>query len=256
MIPKRDIRRTIFYWLMTVTVVTWCFTMLYIHSWNVTWAGKNGDEEVARKEELALREKANMLTEMEAPDKEIVEARINLAKRLLQNGKHMLARDAFDDADGVLAKSKSQDSQATLLKRAELQRLAAIPFRDSSFFEFGYPRFARAGELLDKAEQDDDVHYLKLALLNDEGVYQYLWANASERTYQRNEHYALAERKLQKCLTECRFQLSEANSTERARYQRLARTCATNLSEVLRDLGRTAEAEGIEKLAGTAKRRT
>ena len=152
MSKKRSIRLTIFYWLITVTVVTWCFTMLYVHSWNVTWAGKNKEEERASKEETALRAKVAMLVEMDAPDDEIVETRVKLARRYLQNGKHMYARDALDDADILLEQSKSGDTQSILLKRAQLQRLAAIPFRDIGFFNEGYPRFQRALDLLEKAQ--------------------------------------------------------------------------------------------------------
>jgi hypothetical protein len=80
---KTKIRKvTVFYWLISITLVAWCFAMLYIYSWRSSWAGKIVLEETVKKEERALRDKVRILEEMAAPDHDIVEARIALAKVL------------------------------------------------------------------------------------------------------------------------------------------------------------------------------
>ncbi len=228
--------------------------MLYIHSWKYNWAGKTGVEATAKKEEKALRAKIQILEEMDAPEDDILSERIKLSNRLLQSEKYMEARDVLSDGEVRLLKNKAAEdaSQSLLLKRVELNRLAAIAYRQALFYPAAAEKYERATKLLAAADQDDvNVKFTKLALLNDQAVLEYIWANASKEASARKAHFVAAEGKFQKCLAECRFRLSETidGEQEYLRYKRLAKLSASNWAELLKDLGRGDEIEAINKMA-------
>jgi len=249
----------VFYWLITMTVLSWSFAMLYIYSWKNSWAGKTGVELAAKTEEKELRARIQALEEMEAPDADILDLRVKLAQRLMQSDKQLEARDVLTDGEARLLKQKSPEGSAlsTLLRRAELNRLAAIACRQAGLYKFAAEKYDLATKLLAGADNRDAiVRFSKLALLNDQAVLEYIWANASKDGGERKKHFVAAEGKFQKCLAECRFCLSEtegdksqSGSAEFMRCKRLARLSASNWAELLKDLGRGDEIEAINKMA-------
>ncbi len=228
--------------------------MLYIYSWKYNWAGKTGEEATAKREEKALRANIQALEEMDAPEDDILNARIKLSNRLLQSEKYMEARDVLCDGEVRLIKQAAVNdaSQSLLLKRVELQRLTAIAHRQALNYPAAAEKYEQAAKVLSTADQDDDnVKFTKLALLNDQAVLEYIWANASKEASARKAHFVAAEGKFQKCLAECRFRLSETAGGEQdyLRYKRLAKLSANNWAELLKDLDRGDEIEAIHNMA-------
>lgn len=233
-------RVTVFYWLISITLVSWCFAMLYIYSWRSSWAGKIEPEQSAKREESALRDKIRILEEMDAPDHDIVEARISLAKLLFFLGDFNGGRYAVDDADSRLTSSKvALDKEAQLVQRVRLNKLAAVSCRDTGLYKFAQDRYDKIAKLLDQtsgAENENtksQLQYLKIGLLNEQAVLQYIWANASKEEVERKKHFALAQSLFEKCSQQSRMHVNESDG---AKYRRLDELSQTNLSELARDL--------------------
>ncbi|MFA6212005.1 MAG: hypothetical protein WCT03_17440 [Candidatus Obscuribacterales bacterium] len=232
---KRKIRRvTVFYWLISITVVSWCFAMLYIYSWRSSWAGKVVLDEVIRKEEREQRTKISILEEMGAPDNDITEARVNLAKMLLQLGEYNSARFTLDDAERRITDNKSPDEpQTVLLERIKLNKFAALICRDSGLYQFAQDRYDKIDKLMAAVKPDEQLQYQKLVLLNDQAILQYIWANASKKESDRKTHFAQAQMLFQKCIEQSDKHLAES---EGSKYKRLVEISQANLSELKRDL--------------------
>lgn len=210
--------------------------MLYIYSWRSSWAGKVVLDETIRKEERLSREKIRILEEMGAPDHDIVEARIGLAKVLMQSGPSHYndARYCLDDADAHLTNNKSgADLQDVLADRVTLNKLYASICRDSNLYEFASERYEKTAKLLAQAKPNRQVQYMKVMLLNEQAVLQYIWANSSKEESDRKKHFALAEALYQKCLHESR---QHFNEPEGAKYRYLAQLCQENLTELTADV--------------------
>ena len=238
---KTKIRRVaVFYWLISVTLVSWCFAMLYIYSWRSSWAGKIELEQTAKKEETALRDKIRILEEMDAPDHDIVEARIGLAKLLFFLGDYNGGRYTVDDADARLTSSKlAADKETELAERVRLHKFAALSCRESGLYQFAQDRYDKISKLLEQANAADQpqvksqVQYLKTGLLNEQAVLHYLWANSSKEEADRKKHFALAQSFFEKCSQQSRKHLNEADG---AKYRRLDELSQANLSELEKDL--------------------
>ncbi len=238
---KTKIRRvTVFYWLISVTLVSWCFAMLYIYSWRSSWAGKIELEQTAKKEEAALRDKIRILEEMDAPDHEIVEARIGLTKLLFFLGDYNGGRYTIDDADARLTSGKlAADKDTELAERVRLHKFAALSCRESGLYQFAQDRYNKISKLLEQANAADqpqiksEVQYLKIGLLNEQAVLHYLWANSSKEEVERKKHFALAQSFFEKCSQQSRQHLNEADG---AKYRRLDELSQANLSELEKDL--------------------
>jgi hypothetical protein len=237
---KTKIRKvTVFYWLISITLVAWCFAMLYIYSWRSSWAGKIVLEETVKKEERALRDKVRILEEMAAPDHDIVEARIALAKVLFSAGDYNGARYIVDEADARLESSKIGDDQDVLAERVVLNKLAALSFRESGLYPFAQERYEKIAKLLsqnndlDNFKGNSQARYLKLILLNEQAVLHYIWANSSKEDAERKKHFALAESLFRKCSAQSRLHL---NDVDGAKYRHLEALTQANLSELLSDL--------------------
>lgn len=241
--------------------------MLYVYSWRDNWAGKNGDEEVARTEEKYLRQKISSLEFMAAPENDIFAQRLKLAKRLLQSEKFMAARDVLEDGEARLTKDSTLSRQAILLKKVELYRLEAICFRNANadLFEYASAKYKKAAELLASADKrDPNTAFEQLSLINDQAVLQYIWANASQSAVERSLHFALAEGLFQKCVSECRFHLntqvkrtkSEPTDDISDKYKKLAKLSTGNWIELLKDLGRSSEIANISNLIEEGQQQT
>ncbi len=238
---KTKIRRvTVFYWLISVTLVSWCFAMLYIYSWRSSWAGKIELEQTAKKEEAALRDKIRILEEMDAPDHEIVEARIGLTKLLFFLGDYNGGRYTIDDAAARLTSGKlAADKDTELAERVRLHKFAALSCRESGLYQFAQDRYNKISKLLEQANAADqpqiksEVQYLKIGLLNEQAVLHYLWANSSKEEVERKKHFALAQSFFEKCSQQSRQHLNEADG---AKYRRLDELSQANLSELEKDL--------------------
>ncbi len=238
---KTKIRKvTVFYWLISVTLVSWCFAMLYIYSWRSSWAGKVVLEETVKKEERALRDKIRILEEMAAPDHDIVAARIRLAKVLFAAGDFNGARYTVDDADARLDSNKALSARPDVLnERVMLNKLAALSLRECGHYQFAQDRYDKIAKLLGQAdaskqiENKSEVQYLKLVLLNELAVLHYLWANSSKEEAERQKHFALAESLFQKCSAQSRQHLNDADG---AKYRHLEELTKANLVELVNDL--------------------
>ena len=218
--------------------------MLYIYSWRSSWAGKIVLEETVKKEERALRDKIRILEEMAAPDHDIVEARIALAKVLFSAGDYNGARYTVDDADARLDRIKPGDRQEVLAEdvlaeRVVLNKLAALSFRESGLYQFAQDRYDKIAKFLSQstgtaqAENKSQVQYLKLVLLNDQAVLHYLWANSSKQDAERKRHFALAQSLFQQCSAQSRLHL---NDVDGAKYRHLEKLTQANLTELASDL--------------------
>lgn len=208
--------------------------MLYIYSWRSSWAGKVVVDEVIRKEEREQRAKISILEEMGAPDTDITEARVTLAKMLMQLGDFNSARFTLDDAERRIADNKNpSDPQAVLVDRVKLNKLAAIICRDSNLYQFAQDRYDKIDKLIASAKPEEELQYLKVVLLNDQAVMQYIWANASKKESDRKSHFAKAQDLFQKCVEQSDKHLSES---EGSKYKRLVEISQANLSELKKDL--------------------
>lgn len=214
--------------------------MLYIYSWRSSWAGKIETEQTAKKEENALRDKIRILEEMAAPDYDIVEARIALAKVLFSTGDYSGARYTVDDADARLDSIKaSSDRPNVLADRVMLNKLAALSCREAGLYQFAQDRYDKIAKLLDQqkgaglAEDSSKVQYMKVVLLNEQAVLHYIWANSSAEEKERKKHFSLAQALFQKCSEQSRLHLTDADG---AKYRRLEELTQANLSELVKDL--------------------
>ncbi len=231
---KRTNRRvTVFYWLISITLVSWCFAMLYIYSWRSTWAGKVVLEETIRKEEHSLRQRIAILEEMAAPDRDLAEARMNLAKVLLQSGEYNDARYALDAAEGQLIANKSaSEMQSVLLERLMINKLAAIVCRDSGLYQFAQDRYDKIDKLMALANKDPELQYLQVVLLNDKAVLHYIWANSSKDLSDRRKHFNEAQALFLKSAEQCQHYVG----SESDKFKQLEAVCQANLSELKKDL--------------------
>lgn len=237
---KPKIRKvTVFYWLISITLVSWCFAMLYIYSWRSSWAGKIVLEETVKKEERAWRDKIRILEEMAAPDHDIVEARVGLAKALFAAGDYNGARYTVDDADARLDSNKAVNRLNNLAARVKLNKLAAVSCRESGLYQFAQDRYDKIAKLLEQAngaeqlENKSDLQLMKLGLLNEQAVLHYLWGNSSKEESERKKHFALAQSLWQKCSEQSRLHLSGADG---AKYRHLRDVTEANMTELAKDL--------------------
>lgn len=231
---KRKIRRvTVFYWLISITLVSWCFAMLYIYSWRSSWAGKVVLEETIRKEERSLRQRIAILEEMAAPDRELAEARINLAKVLMQSGEYNNARYALDEAEGRLIVNKTtSELQSVLLERLMINKLAAVVCRDSGLYQFAQDRYEKIDKLMAPAKKDPELQYIQVVLLNDKAVLHYIWANSSKDLGDRRKHFNQAQALFKQSVELCQHYIG----SESDKFKNLEAVCKANLSELKNDL--------------------
>lgn len=199
----------------------------------------------AKAEERRLQSELKQLEEMGAPDADIVEQHIKVTRRLLESGNFVAARDELERTDQFLQKSTYiADKRWRLLKRLQVINMIAAAYRDYSFYEDADKTYQRAekviAELAVGADSGDtDLELARLNLLNNQGVLQYLWANASAKEADRDRHFKLAEARFQKCINDARFYGKDRNQSEAV--QPLITIAAGNLTELLKDCGRQNE---------------
>lgn len=249
---------------LAVCGMAWFLAFLYVHSWGNNWVREDGAFEAARAEQLKLEAELKQLEEMSAPDTEIYEKHLQLARRLLESGNFVVAKDELERTDRFLAKTPYlSDNHWRLLSRLNVTCMIAAAYRDFAFFDDSRKTYERAEKLLaenaaqniDQAQssspekkqaRDEDIEIARLNLINDEGVMQYLWANACRFEVDRQSHFKLAEAKFHKCMDECRFYIKE--SGPQPTVERLAKLSAGNLIELLKDVGRDSEIAALKQL--------
>lgn len=244
--------------------IAWFLAFLYVHSWGNNWVRDDGAFEAARAEQLKLEAELKQLEEMSAPDTEIYEKHPQLVRRLLESGNFVVAKDELERTDRFLAKTPYiSDNHWRLLSRLKVTCMIAAAYRDFAFFDDSRKTYERAEKLLaenaaqksdlaqsaapdKRKKRDEDIEVARLNLINDEGIMEYLWANASRFEADRQSHFKLAEAKFHKCMDECRFYIKETGP--QPTVERLAKLSASNLIELLKDVGRDSEIAALKQL--------
>lgn len=254
------VRRS-FYVAVGLSACGWILASVYVCSWGTTWVFDDGKFEAALAEKKKLEGDLKRAEEMGASEAQILECHLKLTDRLLESGDFVSAKDELERTDKFLADSKYVDDNHWRLKNRLLilSRIAAA-YRDYGFYDDSRKTYERAEKLLTAYTQEanttplsqshagpqskalpSDIEIARLNLINEEGVMQYLWANASAKAADRLTHFKIAESKYHQCYTDCRFDLKESGSEPNPTIERLAELSLNNLGELLKDVGRGHE---------------
>lgn len=181
-------------WLVVVGLAIWLSGSLYLVSYANMWAQNEEPKDPAklRAEEKSLLGEIDFQEKFGSKAMDKVRALKRLAFFYLEGKNFAGARDTFLKAERVLC--RDGDTAVNNSERLVLKRLAAMSMAGCTMFEEAQPLFNQADRLARHlALQQKDSSLAQAQLLNDEGVYYFLWAGATKSLHKRKAKYDQAQ---------------------------------------------------------------
>jgi len=233
------LKKRILYWILAISLVSWSWTTLYVHSFSNLWGGQNRMA-IKAGEDRARAQKA--LTEMEkhgAPAEQIYNQRMSLSLQLDEAKNFVEARKVLDAESDALI--KLPESEENFLRRARVEDQVAHIYIDEGLCGEARNSFNRAADLVRQVIQtygSEDATLFDLALTNELGVLTYLEASSTLDGTLREKTFAGSKKIFEQLLShisELEAQPEKLTDAGRKRLAHLKDRVGVNLHQVIED---------------------